>query len=43
MREKSLLHILNILKTNVPKLLKTSDINTLVPSNSAYVKYQNLK
>lgn len=28
---------------NVPKLLRTSDTNTHVPSSSAYMKYHNLR
>lgn len=34
-------YILHILKQMYPN--STTDINTLVPSNSAYVKYQSLK
>lgn len=31
------------IKTNVPKLLRTSDTNTRVPSSNADMKYHNLK
>lgn len=31
------------IKTNVPKLLRTSDTNTRVPSLNADMKYHNLK